>query len=86
MPVCHSHDFRSLTLVLVCFPDLGAFLFDGAKLPPMMASSTSIKYRSELPAAPSGAGPGRHVAWRALGLGGQGFPLLVCQVTFMAPV
>ena len=31
-----------------------------------------IRYRSELPAAPSRADPGRHVAWRALGLGGQG--------------
>ncbi len=44
-----------------------------------------IRYRSELPATPSRADPGRHVAWRALGLGGvKDLPLLVCQVTFMA--
>jgi RNA polymerase sigma factor (sigma-70 family) len=43
-----------------------------------------IRYRSELPAAPSRADPGRHVAWRALGLGVKDLPLLVCQVTFMA--
>lgn len=41
MPVCHSHDFRSLSLL--CFPDLGAPFFDGAKLPSMKASSTSIR-------------------------------------------
>ena len=115
----------SLTSLL--FPDLGAALFDGAKLPSMKASSTSIRpwilssaarasriplitpdwthcwnrqwqvwydgyrsgsstqgapvrkthkitvdNRSELPAAPSRADPGRHIAWRARGLGGQG--------------
>jgi hypothetical protein len=31
MPVCYSHDFRSLTSC--CFPDLALLLFDGAKLP-----------------------------------------------------
>ena len=41
MPVCHSHDFRSLTSL--CFPDPGAPFFDGAKLPSMKASSTSIR-------------------------------------------
>ena len=43
-----------------------------------------IRYRSELPPTPSRADPGRHVAWRALGLGVKDLPLLVCQVTFMA--
>jgi len=133
MPVCHSYDFRSLTSL--CFPDLGAPFLDGAKLPSMTASSTSIRpwilscaarasriplitpdwthcrnrrwqvwydgyrsgsstpgaavrkthvrYRSELPAAPSRADPGLHVAWRALGLGVKDLPRLVCQVRFM---
>ena len=46
-----------------------------------MRKTHKIPFRT---AAPSKADPGRHVAWRALGLGVKDLPLLVRQVTFMA--